>query len=316
VSAIAGWYTDPSGVQGQLRWWDGARWTDHVTPDPAFVGSGPAPGGEQDPIADDQPASADEETGSGAEPAVPDGAQAASADPTTPGPQPSGAAPAVSTAAAPASTPQSTSGVIPPATSEGIPPPPPGAPPAPAWGPGGGRDDAPTWLPAEPRSGKAVRTGLIVAAVVAVLLLGLVGFAFVGLFAGLSSDGDFSFEFGDTDRPSAADGEVVSGGAVAVGDTRLGLVPSGGSFELDLLIDEATEVTVDVRARGGLDATLEILDASGGPRGFNDDRGSAAGGDGADSLDPYLEVDLEPGTYRIVVGGFGGDSGEVEVRIR
>jgi hypothetical protein len=37
VSAAAGWYSDPSGVPGQLRWWDGARWTDHVTPDPAAV---------------------------------------------------------------------------------------------------------------------------------------------------------------------------------------------------------------------------------------------------------------------------------------
>jgi Protein of unknown function (DUF2510) len=26
----AGWYSDPSG-NGQLRWWDGARWTEHVT---------------------------------------------------------------------------------------------------------------------------------------------------------------------------------------------------------------------------------------------------------------------------------------------
>jgi hypothetical protein len=35
VSAAAGWYADPSGVEGQLRWWDGAGWTDHVTPDPS-----------------------------------------------------------------------------------------------------------------------------------------------------------------------------------------------------------------------------------------------------------------------------------------
>lgn len=26
------WHPDPSGVPGQLRWWDGAQWTDHVAP--------------------------------------------------------------------------------------------------------------------------------------------------------------------------------------------------------------------------------------------------------------------------------------------
>jgi hypothetical protein len=46
VSAAAGWYADPSGVVGQLRWWDGTRWTDHVTPDPTQVAAvAPAGGG-------------------------------------------------------------------------------------------------------------------------------------------------------------------------------------------------------------------------------------------------------------------------------
>ena len=27
----AGWYPDPSGEAGKLRWWDGAQWTDNYT---------------------------------------------------------------------------------------------------------------------------------------------------------------------------------------------------------------------------------------------------------------------------------------------
>jgi uncharacterized RDD family membrane protein YckC len=33
VSAQPGWYADPT-VPGQLRWWDGAHWSDHVSPAP------------------------------------------------------------------------------------------------------------------------------------------------------------------------------------------------------------------------------------------------------------------------------------------
>ena len=37
-----GWYADPDGVWGQLRWWDGGGWTAHVTGDPS--GEPPADG--------------------------------------------------------------------------------------------------------------------------------------------------------------------------------------------------------------------------------------------------------------------------------
>ncbi len=33
----AGWYDDPNGG-GQLRYWDGAAWTEHTHPSPAAVG--------------------------------------------------------------------------------------------------------------------------------------------------------------------------------------------------------------------------------------------------------------------------------------
>lgn len=32
ASVPAGWYPDPSGAQGALRWWDGATWTEHSRP--------------------------------------------------------------------------------------------------------------------------------------------------------------------------------------------------------------------------------------------------------------------------------------------
>ena len=27
-----GWYWDPQGMPNLFRWWDGERWTDHVSP--------------------------------------------------------------------------------------------------------------------------------------------------------------------------------------------------------------------------------------------------------------------------------------------
>lgn len=30
MSGNAGWYPDPSGAPGRLRWWDGHRWTQHI----------------------------------------------------------------------------------------------------------------------------------------------------------------------------------------------------------------------------------------------------------------------------------------------
>ena len=45
--AQPGWYQDPSGPQGQKRWWDGTRWTEHTQPAPggapAFTAPAAAP---------------------------------------------------------------------------------------------------------------------------------------------------------------------------------------------------------------------------------------------------------------------------------
>ncbi|MDQ0744283.1 hypothetical protein QFZ62_001591 [Clavibacter sp. B3I6] len=44
-STPAGWYADPAGSD-RLRWWDGSRWTDHLTDAPAAVSSASEPTGE------------------------------------------------------------------------------------------------------------------------------------------------------------------------------------------------------------------------------------------------------------------------------
>jgi len=46
MSAPAGWQQDPGAPRGQLRWWDGEQWTEHVSAPPAELPSSasrPAP---------------------------------------------------------------------------------------------------------------------------------------------------------------------------------------------------------------------------------------------------------------------------------
>jgi hypothetical protein len=255
VSAAAGWYADPSGVPGQLRWWDGSRWTDHVTPDPSAV-----------------PAAAGAPGAAGAH-----GGDDGVAEVTQP-------------------------------------PPPAGAPgPVPAWGAGSdgtwGSGDAarPAWQvdTPVPTSGSSVKTWLIVAAVVGVVLIGLVAVLIVGVMraGNVVIDGfeDGSFEVG------ASDGPVTDGGRLGVGDQGEGEVPVEGAHEFAVDIEQGGTYAIDVRAQGDLDAMLELYGPDGELVAENDDRDFDV--DGGDTLDPYLEVDLEPGEHRVVVRGWGGDDG-------
>lgn len=267
MSAAAGWYTDPGGTAGQLRWWDGGRWTEHVTADPRVttVGGTPPPPAAEDLLA---PAAA------GA-PAWGSGAGSAGSQP----------------------------------------PPPPGGPGSTsAWGSAGsawgGASHAPSWEPAPRPSGSGVRTGLIVAAVVGVLLVGLVGAVFVGVVGVVGSAGEFDVSVGTDAGFGDLGGEIASGGELVSGGRVRAHVPHGGSLELDLVVDEPGPVTVDVRGMGGFDAVAEITDEFGQVLAHNDDRASGRGGD---HLDPLLDVDLDPGTYRVRVRGFGGEAGSVEV---
>lgn len=42
MAAQAGWYKDPSGNKGKLRYWDGNQWTDNFMDAPAETGQTPA----------------------------------------------------------------------------------------------------------------------------------------------------------------------------------------------------------------------------------------------------------------------------------
>ncbi|WP_052667473.1 DUF2510 domain-containing protein [Nitriliruptor alkaliphilus] len=376
MSAVAGWYTDPSGVTGQLRWWDGERWTDHVTPDPAFA---PAEQAEPDvtdvitepeatsqaepeptPEPDPEPVPAAVEPEPVPEP-DPEPAPAAAEPEPAPEPEPPPAPDPV-----PAPDPEPVSTAVepdPPAVSESpgpptVPPPgaadggpvwgsgavaggagfaaassgtasapstpPPGAPGAtPTWGDtsGGWADtSSPTsWDPVEPtRSSKGARTGLLLVGIAAFVVLAGVAFVSIGVFSGISAfDGD---DFGGTafdgDDFGGTAGDVEFGGEVRVGDVVSGSVPWDGAFEVDLVIDAFSDVTIDVRGQGGFDGVAELRDGSGDTRAFNDDRGgSGVQRVGGDDLDPLLEVDLEAGTYRLSIRGFAGESGGFEVSI-
>ncbi|QIS41057.1 DUF2510 domain-containing protein [Clavibacter capsici] len=46
-STPAGWYADPAGSD-RLRWWDGTRWTDHLTDAPTATAAAPAPAATPD----------------------------------------------------------------------------------------------------------------------------------------------------------------------------------------------------------------------------------------------------------------------------
>lgn len=300
MSAVAGWYTDPGGTAGQLRWWDGQRWTEHVTADPTATADEPA----TETFDEQPPAGTIDEPDAGTidEPAAWGGG-------ATTSPPPPPAAEDILTPAT-VGTPAWGSG----ASAQGSqPPPPPGAPGnAPAWGSAGsawgGATQAPSWEPVPRSSGNGVRTGLIIAAVVGVVLVGLVGAVFLGV---VRSAGQFDVAVSTEEGFGDFGGEITSGGELTDGGRVRADVPDGGTLELELVVVESGPVLVDVRGLGGFDAVAELADDSGEILAHNDDRPSDGGGGG--HLDPLLDVDLDPGTYQVRVRGFAGESGSVDV---
>jgi hypothetical protein len=253
VSAAAGWYADPSGIEGQLRWWNGTDWTDHVTPDPSQL-------------------------------AVTTGAAGAAATEPSQPPPPTGA---------PISGPDSHPGAGP----EG-------------WAATG--SERPVWqvdAPMPTSSGSSVKTGLIVAAVVGVVLIGLVAVLVLGVLRG----GQVSFEVGadgSFDEDFFGDGETIVGDPMRAGDTIDGEVPPDGAYEVTVVVEPGGTYAFDVRGGDELDATVEVYGPSGELLDENDDRGdTSTDGVGGAMLDPYLELDLSPGEHLVVVRGWAGESG-------
>jgi hypothetical protein len=307
VTAAAGWYADPSGVPGQLRWWDGARWTEHVTADPtATTVTEPSP---------DTPANEATETASGAATSQDEGAVTGAT--TSPEDRPAtgavGTAAALGATSAGGTTPADDAGSTTPSTSTAggaehaagdgstQPPPPTGQPSSRPR-----RSElyaqTPAWSTETTTAGSTgVRTGLIVAAVVGVLLLVVVGIFVVVL---VRADGGVNVEVGD--RPAA----TVDTGELRVGESVTATIPEEGLFRATLTVDEPGTVALDVRGEGDFDAVLEVFDEGGTWIAENDDRDEVEDGR---LFDPYLELDLDPGTYIVEVRGWSGEAGTFEL---
>lgn len=267
MSATAGWYLDPSGVPGQLRWWDGARWTDHVTPDPSAV-----------PAAAGAPGGLDAHAG---------GAAADDPEPTQP----------------------------PPPTGTPDPEPASGGGSGGAWG--SGDTSRPAWQvdTPVPTSGTSVRTGLIVAAVVGVVVLGAVALLVAGVFwTGPVTFGEFDDEMYVEEW--GWDGEVVDGGRLLVGDTVRVELPDESTFEVTIDIVEPGTYVFDVHGDGDFDGMLEVHGPDEDLLSENDDRGDqVVDRIGGDSLDPFLELELTPGAHRVLVQGWAGDGGPFDLTV-
>ncbi len=169
-------------------------------------------------------------------------------------------------------------------------------------------------------TGSGSTSGIRTAILVLVIILGIVAVAVVASLLTGGGDDEPSEptapveDFEDTtDREEVETGEEVPFGRV-VSST----VPEEGSYETELVIEETREVTIDVRAGdpADFDPVAEIISATGDTVAYNDDRGETAVEQvGGDFYDPYIQLELEPGVYQLIVRGFAGDTGDFELRI-
>lgn len=328
--AREGWYEDPSDPAG-LRWWDGQAWTSHTVPNPVIspepsglAGAGtPAAGTTEDgptpPTSDADAQQASTASPSAEAPATPRHTPARDAPPVRePNRPPTRQDPprARQDAAAPrqdaASAWEQPSGAVweqPSAATGG----------SASAGAGGAHwwqtaDGAPPGPGATRGSGATgARVGAIVAAVVVVVVV----LAVIGSVGTLVSTSEDVFE--DVVQDAPVDGPVIADDApMRSSDVRPGVIGPRETFSVPLVL-EPEEVTgplvIQVRGDGGLDAIVTLYDG-GTEVARNDDRGAdGVQRFGGDSLDPLLELELDPGTYRLEVTGFGSSSGSFTIQV-
>jgi hypothetical protein len=317
-TAASGWYPDPSGVPEQLRWWDGRTWTERVTADPLASAAG-----DGDTVPTDGPAT------------VPDAA-------SVPGPAQEvdgslAAIEAVTVRDSVLDEPGDPGGELDTSTSVVDEPDPeqePDAPDAPDGAPDASPGDVATAPAADEDHGGReratagatssgrIRTRTIVLTVFAVVAIGVLATNLTRddeapsspTAAERSDEGPPPQEGTAAPDPDAGLG-TPSSEPLEVGDGIQGEVPAEGSFEVDLVVEQAGEVSIDVQAGGAWDPVVELTDLDGVTVAYNDDRGEAAAERvGGDYYDPLIVTELEPGTYRLIVRGFQSDAGPFELR--
>jgi tyrosinase len=134
---------------------------------------------------------------------------------------------------------------------------------------------------------------VIVLAVVAVVILGVVGAA-VALFSAADSVLDTTF----------AEGGGIPEGTRLL-DTGGSVSATGGTARFEFTVADRTAVQIDVIGRNGFDPVTTLY----GPGGVviqEDD-------DGGSGFDSRIARELTAGTYVVEIEGFAGDTGDFDI---
>lgn len=278
MAAVPGWYPDPDrdGPAGSLRWWDGQRWTDHITAVAAAPDAGPStpPPPVAPPLAAPGAASTERVTATTG-PTAPTWAASPNAD-ARPRNRPARIVLAVVVIVVAGAVGLVTSVLEGTEVSFEL--------------------DGPTWESVDGPSASfdgpssddaAFGDGVDVPG----------GFDVEALVAGTPLDLPLP---PSEPRLGADDGEVEAGGEVLVA----------------LLVPEPSAVTIDVRSTSGLDPVAALYTSDGRMIATNDDRGDVDVRVGGDWLDPLLDVDLDAETYVLAVRGWGTTAGTFTVQLR
>ena len=304
MSTPAGWYPDPQ-QQDQLRYWDGAAWTEHQAPaqGAAPMGGDPASGAAPGPT----------DGGFGAASAPPQGATgfgAASA------PQQHGAG--YGSAPAPGTADQTAPyGTGDPAMQYGTQPAgygPPGAG-APGYGAPGGYGPGGPGGP----GGKPNRTPLIVGGIVGVVILVLLIVLGVKLVSGGSDDEPTAGPTSDptateetdepTEEPTDDTPQDTDGGTLAVGSATEVQVAGGSRASLALTVTDAGPLRIYTNSGDDMDPVLSVLDAQGTEVAGDDDTEYQS----ENSFDASLVLPGTPGDYTVLVEDYWGTDGSIQV---